>query len=187
MTKSNRLGTALTAVSMVAVVAACSAPGSRPRSASIFGGKIVSANIGLATRAQAALTSGDAQSAISLAERAVENTPKDAGFRALLGNCYLAGGRFASAEAAYRDSLSLIAAQPQVILKLVLVQIGQGKNDEARALLAEAQSILDPADTGLALALAGDSQNAVALLEQAAREVNADARTRQNLALAYAF
>ena len=187
MTKSNRLGTALTAVSMVAVVAACSAPGSRPRSASIFGGKIDSANIGLATRAQAALTSGDAQSAISLAERAVENTPKDAGFRALLGNCYLAGGRFASAEAAYRDSLSLIPGQPQVILKLVLVQIGQGKNDEARALLAEAQSILDPADTGLALALAGDSQNAVALLEQAAREVNADARTRQNLALAYAF
>lgn len=187
MTKSNRLGTALTAVSMVAVVAACSAPGSRPRSASIFGGKVDSANIGLATRAQAALTSGDAQSAISLAERAVENTPKDAGFRALLGNCYLAGGRFASAEAAYRDSLSLIPGQPQVILKLVLVQIGQGKNDEARALLAEAQSILDPADTGLALALAGDSQNAVALLEQAAREVNADARTRQNLALAYAF
>ena len=111
----------------------------------------------------------------------------DAGFRALLGNCYLAAGRFASAEAAYRDSLTLFANQPQVVLKLALVQIAQGKNDEAKLLLAEAQGILDPADAGLALALAGDPQNAIAVLEPAARAVGADARTRQNLALAYAF
>ena len=42
----------------------------------------------------------DGGRAIPLAERAVEKSPRDAGFRALLGNCYLAGGRFASAEAA---------------------------------------------------------------------------------------
>ena len=41
--------------------------------------------------------------AIDLAERAVAKTPDDAGFRALLGNAYFAGGRFASAEAAYKD------------------------------------------------------------------------------------
>lgn len=187
MTK-HRLGTALAAVSLIAVATACAGPGSSgPRSASIFGGKVDSSNIGLATRAQAALGSNDVQSAISLAERAVERSPRDAGFRALLGNCYLAAGRFASAEAAYRDSLTLVAAQPQVVLKLALVQISQGKADEAKYLLAQGQGMLDPADTGLALALAGDPENAVAVLEPAARAVGADSRVRQNLALTYAF
>lgn len=188
MTKTNRLGTALTAVSAIAIVAACSGPNfSRPRSASVFGGPANSGKLGLATRAQAALAANDVTTAISLAEEAVEGSPRDAGFRSLLGNCYLAAGRFSSAEAAYRDSLSLFGAQPQVILKLALVQIAQGKNDEAKLLLAEGQRILDPSDVGLALALAGDPQSAVAVLEPVARQVGADARTRQNLALAYAF
>jgi Flp pilus assembly protein TadD len=187
MNKSNRVGTALTAASVIAIVAGCAGPGNHPRSASIFGGKVDTANIGLATRAQMALAANDVATAVPLAERAVERSPNDAGFRALLGNCYLAAGRFASAEAAYRDSLTLVATQPQVVLKLALVQIAQGKNDEAKLLLAEAQGMLDPADTGLALALAGDPQTAVGLLEQVARAPGADSRTRQNLALAHAF
>jgi len=187
MTKSNRLATTLTAVSLVAIVTACAGPGTTPRSASIFGGKVDSANIGLATKAQMALAANDIAGATSLAEKAVEKSPRDAGFRALLGNCYLAGGRFASAEAAYKDSLTLVANQPQIVLKLALIEIAQGKNDEAKYLLAQAQGMLDEADTGLALALAGDPQNAIAVLEPAARAVGADARTRQNLALAYAF
>jgi Flp pilus assembly protein TadD len=177
----------LTAVSLVAIVTACAGPATQPRSASIFGGKVDSSNIGIATRAQMALAANDLATATSLAERAVENSPRDAGFRALLGNCYLAAGRFASAEAAYKDSLTLVANQPQVILKLALIEIAQGRNDEAKYLLAQAQGVLDAADTGLALALAGDPQTAVAVLEPAARAVGADARTRQNLALAYAF
>jgi Flp pilus assembly protein TadD len=187
MIKSNRLGTALTAVSLIAVAAGCAGPGSRVRSASMFGGKVNSGELPLATKAQMALATNNVAEAIPLAELAVERSPQDAGFRALLGNCYLAAGRFASAEAAYRDALSIYGNQPQVILKLALVQIAQGKNDEAKLLLAEAHSVLDAADTGLALALAGDPQSAVALLEPAARQVGADARTRQNLALAYAF
>ena len=188
MTKTNRLGTALTAVSAIAILAGCSGPNfSKPRSASIFGGPANSGKLGLATRAQAALAANDIATATSLAEQAVEGSPRDAGFRSLLGNCYLAAGRFASADAAYRDSLTLVGNQPQVILKLALVQIAQGKNDEAKLLLAEAQSVLDPADVGLALALAGDPQSAVAVLEPLARQVGADARIRQNLALAYAF
>ena len=188
MTKQNRLGTALAAASLAAIVTACAGPGSSgPRSASIFGDKVDTSNIALATRAQAALAANDLQTAVTLAERAVDNSPRDAGFRALLGNCYLASGRFASAESAYRDSLSLVATQPQIVLKLALVQIAQGKNEEAKGLLAAAQSILDPADTGLALALAGDPQTAIAVLEPAARAVGADSRVRQNLALAYAF
>ena len=188
MTKPNRMGAALAAASLVAIVTACAGPASSgPRSASILGGKVDSANIGLATKAQLALASNDVATALPLAERAVEQSPRDAGFRALLGNCYLAAGRFASAEAAYRDSLSLVATQPQIILKLALVQIAQGKAEEAKSLLAMAQGVLDPADSGLALALAGDPQSAIAVLEPAARAIGADARTRQNLALAHAL
>ena len=187
MTKSNRLGTTLTAVSLIAVASACAGPGNRVGTASMFGGKVNSGELPLATKAQMALATNDVASAVPLAEKAVERSPQDAGFRALLGNCYLAAGRFASAEAAFRDSLSIYASQPQIVLKLALVQIAQGKNDQAKQLLAEAQTILDASDTGLALALAGDPQTAVSVLEQAARTVGADARTRQNLALAHAF
>lgn len=188
MTKPNRMGAVLAAASLVAIVTACAGPAtSGPRSASILGGKIDSANIGLATKAQLALASNDVATALPLAERAVEQSPQDAGFRALLGNCYLAAGRFASAEGAYRDSLSLVATQPQIILKLALVQIALGKAEEAKNLLAMAQGLLDPADSGLALALAGDPQSAIAVLEPAARAIGADARTRQNLALAHAL
>ncbi|HVF37550.1 MAG TPA: SPOR domain-containing protein, partial [Sphingomicrobium sp.] len=80
-----------------------------------------------------------------------------------------------------------VSAQPQVVLKLALVQIAQGKGDQARGLLASAQQMLDPADTGLALALAGDPQGAIGLLEPAARAIGADSRVRQNLALAHAL
>jgi D-alanyl-D-alanine carboxypeptidase len=187
MTKSNSLGTALTAVSLIAIAAGCAGPGGRIGSASMFGGKVNSGELPLATKAQLALATNDVATAIPLAERAVEGSPQDAGFRALLGNCYLAAGRFASAEAAYRDSLSIYGTQPQVVLKLALVQIAQGKNEEAKLLLAEARAVLDASDAGLALALAGDPQAAVTMLEPAARTVGADARTRQNLALAYAF
>jgi D-alanyl-D-alanine carboxypeptidase len=187
MTTSNRLGTALTAVSLIAVAAGCAGPGNRLGTASMFGGRVNSGELPLATKAQMALATNDVASAVPLAELAVERSPQDAGFRALLGNCYLAAGRFASAEAAYRDSLGIYGNQPQVVLKLALVQIAQGKNEQAKLLLAEAQGVLDPSDAGLALALAGDPHGAVALLEPAARTIGADARTRQNLALAYAF
>ena len=188
MTNPNRLGAKLAAASLIALATACAGPGTGgPRSASIFGGKVDTANIGLATKAQLALAANDVATATPLAERAVERSPSDAGFRALLGNCYLAAGRFASAEAAYRDSLSLVATQPQLILKLALVMTAQGKSAEAIRLLAEAQSIVDPADLGLALTLAGDTQSALQVLDPAARATSADARTRQNLALAHAF
>src|SRR3569832_262543 len=86
--------------------------------------------VGLATRALAALNSNDVPAAIDFAERAVANKPGEAGFRAILGNAYFAGGRFHSAEAAYRDSLGINSNQPQVVLKLALVQIAQGKKNE---------------------------------------------------------
>ena len=183
MNRASRLGNALSAVAIAAVISGCAA-GQQSRE-SIFGAKVDRANIGLATRAQAALAEGQLTTAVSLAERAVENTPNDAGFRALLANCYFAAGRFASAEAAYVDSLTLIPGQPELILKLALVQIAQGKKGEALSVLAAAQDGLDPANYGLALALAGRPDDAVAVLNQLARMPEADSRVRQNLALAY--
>ena len=188
MVKSLRLGAALSAMGMIGALTACATPGARHHNrASIFGDKVDSSNIGVATRAQAAIEKGDYAAAISLAERAVGNTPSDAGFRALLGNAYFGGGRFASAESAFRDSLSLIPNQPQVVLKLALVTIAQGKNDAAIADLNNARNLLDPSDYGLALALAGQPQAAINVLDNAARQAGAEARVRQNLALAHAL
>ena len=188
MVKTLRLGTALTAVGLIGGLAACATPGTRTATrSSIFGDKVDKSNIGIATRAQIALEKNDFASAVTFAERAVGNTPTDAGFRSLLGNAYFGAGRFASAESAYRDSLSLIANQPAVLLKLALVTIAQGKSDAAIAELEAARNVLDPSDYGLALALAGQPQAAVAALDAASREVGADARVRQNLALAHAL
>lgn len=182
-----RFAPAFTALAMASAIAGCAAPQSGARSASNFGGTVDKANIGVATRALIALNAKDYPTAIKLAERAVQNSPNDAGFRSLLGSAYFSAGRFGSAEAAYRDSLSLLDRQPQVVLKLALVEIAQGRNAEALAFLGSARGMLDPADYGLAVALAGQPQDAINVLEPAAREVGADARVRQNLALSYAL
>ncbi|WP_395622852.1 tetratricopeptide repeat protein [Sphingomonas daechungensis] len=123
--KPLRLGTAVSAVALATMVAGCASPMSR--SAQVSKGK---ANMAYALRAQMAIDSNDYASAVGLAESAVEASPQDANVRGLLGNAYFGAGRFASAEAAYGDSLSLAAMQPSVILKRALVQIAQGKNDE---------------------------------------------------------
>lgn len=187
MVNSLRFGPAFTAIAMASAIAGCAAPQSGVGSASRVGGKADPSNVGMAIRALAALNSNDFANAVIFAEKAVQNTPNDAGFRALLGNAYFGAGRFASAESAYRDSLSLASNQPNVVLKLALVEIAQGRNAEALSFLASARTMLEPADYGLALALAGQPQDAVVVLEAAARDANADARLRQNLALAHAL
>jgi D-alanyl-D-alanine carboxypeptidase len=183
MSKSFRFASAASLIALSTMIAGCAAPQHRVSSLS---GE-TNSEVGLATRALSALNSNDIPTAISFAERAVEKTPDDASFRALLGNTYFAGGRFASAEAAYKDSLAIYAAQPQVVLKLALVQIAQGKNAEAVSLLGANDNLLDPSDYGLALALAGRPADAISVLESVARAPGADARVRQNLALAYGF
>ncbi len=186
MSYSIRSGIAISTAALAFTIAGCAGPQSRVGSASSFGGK-ADGEIGLAMRALAALNANNLPLAIDLAERTVARTPNDAGFRALLGSAYFASGRFASAEAAFKDSLSIYSNQPQVVLKLALVEIARGKTGEAVALLEAARSVLDPADYGLALALAGRSGDAAAVLLDAARQPGADARVRQNLALAYAL
>ena len=187
MAKAMKIGSAMTAIGMIGMVTACASPGQMAERPSSVRGKVDTANIGLASKAMAALERGDSAEAIALAERAVEYKPGDAVFRTLLGNAYFAAGRYASAESAYKDSLSISTNQPQVILKMALVSIAQGKKDAAINLLEAARPILDPSDYGLALALAGRPADAAIVLENAASQAGADSRVRQNLALAHAL
>jgi Flp pilus assembly protein TadD len=186
MSKPFRSASAVSFIALASVLASCAAPHGGVASASHFGGK-ADVEVGLATRALAALNSNDVPQAIDFAERAVAKTPNDAGFRALLGNAYFAGGRFWSAESAYKDSLTLYSNQPGVVLKLALVEVALGKNDQAVSFLDAGRDVLNASDYGLALALAGRPADAVAVLGQAARGNGADSTVRQNLALAYAL
>ena len=182
MSRPKRLGSAISSLAIAAMLTGC-AVGQDSRQA--FAAKAGPSNLGLALQAQASLSSGAFVQAVDLAEQAVAAKPEDSGLRALLGNSYFAAGRFASAEQAYRDSLTLMPAQPNLVLKLALVEIAQGRDADALAALEAARTALDPADYGLAVALAGHADEAVDVLNQAARAPGADARVRQNLALAY--
>lgn len=186
MTQPLRFSSAASLIVLGSMIAGCAAHQGRVASATHFGGK-ANVDMAYATRALAALNSNNVPAAIDLAERAVAKTPNDAGFRALLGNAYFAGGRFLSAEQAYRDALALYSDQPQVVLKLALVEIAQGKHGQAISVLNERRDILDASDYGLAIALAGRPAEAVKLLDAAARQKDADATVRQNLALAHAL
>ena len=101
MSKPFRFVSAASTVALAAIIAGCAAPQQKTG----FGGK-TGDDTGLATRALIALNAKDVTTAIQFAERAVEKTPDDAGFRAILGNAYFAAGRFWSAEAAFKDSLT---------------------------------------------------------------------------------
>jgi D-alanyl-D-alanine carboxypeptidase len=182
MSRPFRFGPAVSTIALASMIAGCAAPQQK----TAFGGR-ADENVGLATRALIALDAHQVPTAIDLAERAVEHTPTDAGFRALLGNAYFAAGRFVSAEAAYKDSLTLNSNQPQVILKLALVETALGKKGEAVDFLRAGRSVLDPSNYGLALALAGETDEAIQELDAAARQPGADATVRQNLALAHAL
>lgn len=140
-----------------------------------------------AEKANEALAKGDAAKAIGFAEAAVAGAPTNADYRALLGGAYLKAGRFTSAHAAYADVLSLSPENGKAALNLALAMIAEGQWDEARSHLEEHAAIVPASDRGLAIALAGDPAGGVDVLTAAARQPGADAKTRQNLALALAL
>ena len=184
MTTTLRFGSALSVIALATTLGGCAGLGGKSARSSVIQD---TSKVGLAMRAQLAMAGKDYPAAVNYAEQAAEHSPKSAEMRALLGNVYFAAGRFASAEGAYRDSLSLQAQQPQVVLRLALVQIAQGRKDDAVNFLNAARASLDASDYGLALALAGRTGEAVAVLQDRARQVDADSQVRQNLALALAL
>ncbi len=125
--------------------------------------------------------------ALVSAELAVSMRPDSAAYRALLGQAYLRTGRLQSAETAFHDSLSLQGGHGRVALNLALTQIANGKPSDGMATLDANRDAISASDYGLAIALAGDTPRGVSVLEDATRGPNADAKARQNLALAYAM
>jgi Flp pilus assembly protein TadD/cell division septation protein DedD len=140
-----------------------------------------------ATLAKSALVASNFRAAVRSAETAVEYAPRDASYRMLLGQSYMSAGRFASAETSFTDALTLSPDNDRGALNLALTQIAQGKHDAAMSTLADYRDKIAASDYGLAVALAGDANTAVITLESAIRAGGSDAKTRQNLALAYAM
>ncbi|HKY81326.1 MAG TPA: tetratricopeptide repeat protein [Sphingobium sp.] len=141
----------------------------------------------LATTAEKALASRDGNRAVEAAEAVVRAAPQDAAYRQLLGRAYVASGRFASAETALSDAMTLGNRDPRTIVSLVLVKVALGGSEAARDLLAAHADIVPAGDYGLAMAMAGDADEGVRILGQAIQDPSATARTRQNLAYAYAL
>lgn len=142
---------------------------------------------GWAKRSEAALAKGKAERALTFAELAVEADMQNRDYRALLARVYMSQGRFVAAERTLMDVMELGQVDPRTVISLSLARIAQGNVDSAISLVEANRSILPVSDYALTLALAGRSGDAVSILTDAIRTDNATARTRQNLALAYAL
>ncbi len=143
--------------------------------------------VGFAERATKALVKKKSGKAVTFAEQAVALDSRNASYRMLLGQAYLAAGRFQSAEQSFTDTLTLNPENDRAALNLALAQVALGKSEAAQSTLADYRDKLAAADFGLAMALAGNPTEAVRVLEFATRAPDSDAKTRQNLALAYAL
>lgn len=150
-------------------------------------GKAASQAADAAKNATKALAKHKVDQAVGFAESAVEWQPRNAGYRMLLGQTYLTAGRFQAAEQSFSDTLTLNPELERAALNLALSQAALGKRDAARSTLADYRDKLPATDFGLALALAGDPEEAVRVLEFATRASDATPKTRQNLAFAYAL
>jgi Flp pilus assembly protein TadD len=138
--------------------------------------------------AQTALAKGQVEKAIRHAETAVMAEPRNPGFRALLGAAYLESGRFDSAATSFGDALDLGDENPRTVLSFALAKIALGESRAAIGVLDEFAQVIDPADLGLALALAGQPERGVHTLINAVRSTDAPTpKLRQNLAYAYAL
>ncbi len=140
-----------------------------------------------AAKAQAAISAHKVNDAVEWAERAVAGDPQNAGYRLILGEAYLAAGRFISADTTFSDVLALDPGNAKAGFKLALTRIATGRPTEARSILEQHKAGIPAADYGLALAISGDTEGAVRVLEPLARAHNATAKARQNLALSYAL
>jgi tetratricopeptide (TPR) repeat protein len=140
-----------------------------------------------ASRAEAALAKGKAQSAVEHAEAAVLAEPRNASYRAMLGTAYLDAGRFASAATSFDDAMKLGDSSPRNALSLALALDGLGRYDEASALLSDWESQIAAADLGLAYALSGQPGQGIQVLSNAIRAGDNTPKMRQNLAYAFAL
>ncbi|HEX8057212.1 MAG TPA: SPOR domain-containing protein, partial [Novosphingobium sp.] len=87
----------------------------------------------------------------------------------------------------FSDAIQLGDSGGSTQLRLALARIGAGDMRGAVAVLDEARDTIQPADRGLALALAGQTGRGVAVLIDALRAGENSPKLRQNLAYAYAL
>jgi Flp pilus assembly protein TadD len=138
--------------------------------------------------AQAALGKGQVEKAMMHAEAAVLAEPRNPGYRALLGAAYMEAGRFQSAATSFGDALDLGDENPRTVLSFALAKIAMGEGRAATAVLDEYAKLIDPADLGLALALAGQPERGVHVLINEVRQSDGSSpKLRQNLAYTYAL
>ncbi len=138
-------------------------------------------------KAQRALQAGKMDKAINYAEAAVAADPLNADYRAMLGAVYLSAGRFMAAATSFEDALDLGQEDARTVLSYALAKTAIGDQRVAVTALDEARTRLNPADYGLALALAGQADRGVQVLIAAVRGGDPSPKVRQNLAYAYAL
>ena len=140
-----------------------------------------------AAEVQKTLAKGQVEEAVDMAEALVAANPREARYRALLGQAYLKAGRFESAAQSYDDAMKLGDNSARTALSLALAKIGSGQNREAVAILDDWRDAIPVADLGLAYALAGETNRGVAILSDALRGGENTPKLRQNLAYAFAL
>ncbi|HEX8062320.1 MAG TPA: SPOR domain-containing protein [Allosphingosinicella sp.] len=187
MNKSVALKFAVSALAIGTTMVACGPTGARIASASARAPRSEQDAASLFAKAQAAVQKGEYKEGLGFAERAVELSPRDVGYRMILADLYLKNGRFQSAESTFADVRQLDPTNARAAFSIALARIALGRPAGAVAELDRLAETASPADIGLAYALAGDPGRAIALLEPAARAAGATSRTRQNLALSYAL
>lgn len=139
------------------------------------------------SKAQKALEKGKTSKAIDYAESAVLADPRNAQYRALLGKAYLEAGRYNSAAKSFGEALELGDQDPRTVLSYALAQTAIGGGKDALDTLTKFERIMDPADVGLALGLAGNPDRGVFVLTNALRAGQNTPKVRQNLAYTYAL
>jgi Flp pilus assembly protein TadD len=164
------VGLTLTTALASATLGGCSAKEAPPASVS-------------AVKAESALAKGKSDKAVFFAESAVLASPRDADLRALLGAAYIEAGRFESAAATLAEARQLGDGSQRTILSLALAQIASGHQDAALGTLNDHETDLDPADFGLAIALAGEPKRGALVLANQLRFGESSAKVRQNLAM----
>jgi Flp pilus assembly protein TadD len=140
-----------------------------------------------AAAAEKAMAARNYAAAVTAAEAAVAEKPDSDANRMLLGRAYLASGRFASAETAFRDAMTLGNTDSRTVISLALIKVALGDSAGARSLLVNEMDRIPAADYGLAIAMAGDPTEGVRVLGEAIHDPSAVAKTRQNLAYVYAL
>jgi Flp pilus assembly protein TadD len=130
---------------------------------------------------------GIAESVVAKAEARVARSASNASARADLAQIYLAAGRFDSAATTFEDAVSLGDKSPRTGLSLALSYIGSGRNARALDVLSHWRDKIPAGDFGLAVALAGQPAQGVALLTDTLRGGENSPKVRQNLAYAYAL